>query len=116
MTDLKTTIQSFLIGAVKELKTEDDGCKYVKLDDESGLCLVASYDAEAEGVRAKIAFNSDGLQSDYDFDWDEPILKSSNEVYDTDILLFEMSVNKDAQWFEGNYKTLLRLYKNGRLK
>lgn len=116
MTDLTTKIQTFLEDALKELKAESDGCRYMRLDDESGLHLVAAYDDEYGGVRAKIAFNSDRLQSDYDFDWDEPIQKSNDEVYDTDIGLFERTVKKEARWFEYNYRVLFRLYKNGRLE
>lgn len=116
MTELRTKIQTFLQDALKELKSEDDGCQYMRLDNESGLYLVAAWDDNYDGVRAKIAFNSDGLQSDYNFDWDEPILKSTNDVYDTDIGLVEITLKKDAQWFESNYKILFRLYKNDKLK
>lgn len=116
MTDLKTKIQSFLIDAVRELRAEGDGCRYMRLDDETGLCLVVAYDGDRGGARAKIAFNADSLQSDYDFDWDEPILRSTGEAYDTDIRLFELTANKDAQWFKSNYDALFRLYKNGKLR
>lgn len=53
-----------------------DGCWYIKLTDSSTpkylpLCLVFA-DSDEDGLVCKIAYNSDDLQCDYDWDWTEP--------------------------------------------
>lgn len=49
---------------------EFDGCYYGELG--RGLYLVFAYDYNNKDLDAKIAYNSDDLQSDYEFDWYEP--------------------------------------------
>lgn len=54
-----------------------DGCCYIKLTDSTTpkylpLCLVFAGSNE-DGLVCKIAYNSDDLQCDYDWDWSEPL-------------------------------------------
>lgn len=62
----------------KELIKVEDGCRYIHMG--GGLYLVA---ARVGGeVKAKLAYNCDDLQCDYDLDWNMPT--SGGGVVDTE--------------------------------
>lgn len=65
-----------------------DGCMYIKLTDELTpkylpLCLVFA-DSDENGLVCKIAYNSDDLQCDYDWDWTEPMNLATGDYIDFD--------------------------------
>lgn len=72
------------------------GCKFLYLDDK--YALVFAYDDEH--LFAKIAYNCDSLQCDYDYDWYMPEHKS----YDGDLI--------DAEIYDCETKTAENIYED----
>jgi len=104
-------ITKFLKTAYKSCSTGFTGCWHHKLDDK--LYVVAAQGEEGEVV-AKIAYNCDDLQCDYDLDWYEPTY-TDGECAFTELSLSKGKFRSDAEWFYGNYKAMLREIKKGNL-
>lgn len=91
-----------------------EGCAYYELG--NGLYIVMAASDIEQGINvAKIAFNCDDLQCDYDFDWHMPSFKDTGEVLYTEIPLFKHSRKYDAKVFYELYKAMVREIEKGNL-
>lgn len=93
------TISSLL---KKSIETNFEGCLYSDLG--NGLALVASQ--QEEGVFAKIAYNCDDLQCDYNWDWQMPVYKDG-EICFTETLVQKGKITKLTDWFLKCYKEMI---------
>lgn len=89
---------------------KSNGCYYLPLED--GLHLVVGYDPEEKLVLAKVAYNCDDLQSDFDMDWYLPSFKDGNCCY-VEMALVDKKFRKDAEWFYAECKAMIRDRKKG---
>lgn len=95
-------IEKFLNQVIEE---EFDGVYYMPLGAER-LYLVACKDEE-EGTIAKIAYNCDDLQCDYDLDWYMPVY-TNGEVAFVETTLEKKNVKLDAKYFYKEFKAMVR--------
>lgn len=104
-------VANFLKEAYKSCADGYEGCWFYNLD---GLLNIVVSNNDENEVVAKIAYNIDDLQSDYDLDWYMPVY-TDGEVADTEIALSKGGFRKDAEWFYKNFKSMLREMKQGNL-
>ena len=74
------------------ISNEFDGTYYMPLG-ACALYLVACKDEE-EGTIAKIAYNCDDLQCDYDLDWCMPVYKNGEVVFQSSRNIKQAKQNK----------------------
>lgn len=94
------------------ISNEFDGTYYMPLG-ACALYLVACKDEE-EGTIAKIAYNCDDLQCDYDLDWCMPVYKNG-EVAFVETALAAKDIKLDAKYFYKEFKAMVREIKAGNL-
>ena len=88
----KGEVAAFLKNAFADLWDDPIGTFYMRLTDAL-FVVVGPVEEDAElTVRAKIAFNCDDLQMDYDWDW----LGVSNK--DGDVIDYEIELSKDSDF------------------
>ncbi len=95
-------IEEFLAKVINE---EFDGVYYMPLGKER-LYLVACKDEDKETI-AKIAYNCDDLQCDYELDWNMPVYKDG-EVAFVETTLDKKNIKVDAKWFYKEFKAMVR--------
>ena len=83
MVDLKELVE-WALDAKREIEQGYNGCYFQRLGasnfEGKDLYIVIGENAEGE-ICAKLAYNCDDLQCDYDFDWYMPYDSESGEVY-----------------------------------
>lgn len=109
-----TDLTQFIREAYKGLSKGFEGCIYRELG--SGLYLVAALIKEDDKYvpAAKIAYNSDSLQSDYDYDWYMPSYKDGEVAY-TEITLSKNNFRGAAEWFYKEFKSMEKEIKKNNL-
>lgn len=88
-------VERFLKRALNEFTSDDDGTMYLRLTDD--LFVVCGY--FNGGLEAKIAYNCDDLQCDYDWDWRMPIDDKSGDVLDTSTSVGENNIKSLSNYF-----------------
>lgn len=105
--------QEFLLYALKQ----DSGVAYMKMatcENGEPLCLVISkIDGE---FHAKLAFNVDDLQCDYDVDWVMPFAENG-DVYDTDTIVSDNINDWEYDWgyWTGEAESIVNLVNQGEI-
>lgn len=114
-----SNITKFLRTAYKSLTNGYEGCYFHKLPGCCGLYVVAAlqedHSEDNAPVRpfAKLAYNCDDLQCDYNWDWLMPEYQSGDCV-DTDIRLSK-NHRPDAEYFYKEAKSIIKDLKLGNI-
>lgn len=97
-----SNLKRFLNNALSTLMDESDGTMYIELtDDLYAVCAFVDGD-----VRVKIAYNSDDLQMDYDWDWYCPIDKESGDVLCVEESFDKYNVDRVASYIFNSAKNM----------
>jgi hypothetical protein len=80
----------------------------------SDLYLVAGYPSDEDAPYVKIAFNSDDLQSDYEWDWFVPTY-SNGEVAIVEISLKDSDLERDAEYLVREAQSMQKEIDEGNL-
>lgn len=110
----KDKIVSFIKDAADYFKDNTEGCYYTDLTKD--LYLVVGYSSsDDEGPVMKIAYNSDDLQSDYDWDWYMPTYEDG-EVAFVEISLNAENAEGDADYMIKEAESMQKEIDEGNLK
>lgn len=76
-------IADFIKSAVDGLGDSGVYCLKLTADGLAGLCLVIARDENPGEYIAKLAYNTDDLQCNFDYDRNMPTVKETGDVYDS---------------------------------
>lgn len=102
-------LAKFFHEAVKKLKKPEDGCMFTEVEED--LYAVCGFDPD-EGLIAKLAYNCDDLQCDYDFDWYFPAT-ADEDLYIVEDLLSENTCEDTAEYFVDEAETIIQQMHDG---
>lgn len=104
-----SNLAKFFHKAVNTLKALEDGCMFTEVEED--LYAVCTFDPD-EGLIAKLAYNCDDLQCDYDFDWYFPAT-ADEDLYIVEDLLSEDSCEENAEYFVDEAKIIIQQMHEG---
>ena len=111
----KEQVKNYLKDCLANLVSEESGCQYISLG-EYDLYLVASYDADLEGVVVKIASNTSSLQCDYNLDWSVPVFTNETGCTFIELLIQENDIDGAADYLLEELEQMKKFIESGKVK